>query len=98
MLLIMIEEQLNPLLQAYPFYENGLLSRSCLESADINIDPAPPSYEALEQVIDVAKSLYGVVIHISEAAKTSKVINIGPSLYDEIGKSVKKYKKCNLLN
>ena len=65
---------------------------------EIHVDPAPPTYEVQEEVKDIAKSLYGVALHVHEVAKQNPVVVIGPSLYDEAYGAIKKYEECNYLN
>lgn len=65
---------------------------------EIYMDPAAPTHEVQQEVKDIAKRLYGVVLNVHELAKQYPLIAIGPSLYDEAYRSIKKYEECNHLN
>jgi hypothetical protein len=51
-----------------------------------------------DKIKEITKSLYGVVLHVHELAKRYPIIHIGPSLYNEAYRSIKKYEECNYLN
>lgn len=42
---------------------------------------------------DVAKKLYGVVLHIQESSKSSSVVVVGPGLHSEAAIAAKMYEK-----
>jgi hypothetical protein len=47
----------------------------------------------IDELKDIAKSLYGVVLHVQEVAKECPVVTIGPSLYHEAYRAIKKYEE-----
>jgi hypothetical protein len=79
--------------------ENKILKRE-LKDAKKDLRKADCEYiELVKQITkndelkEVSKKLYGVVLHIHEIAKTHPVVVIGPNLFEEACASIKFYEK-----
>ena len=46
-----------------------------------------------QQLEEIARKLYGVVLHLQEVSKTNPVVVVGPNLYSEAVDSIKLYEE-----
>lgn len=91
----------------FAFYESGLSSHGCLDKLDAYTKEAIEKYgryllkqqseycecEENEKLKEIARNLYGVVLHMYEISKQNPVTVIGPKLFHEAGYAIKEYEK-----
>jgi hypothetical protein len=94
--------------EEFAFYESGLSAHGCLEKLDTYTKEAIEKYgrcllkqqseyskcfEENEKLKEIARNLYGVVLHMYEISKQNPVTVIGPNLFHEAGYAIKEYEK-----
>jgi len=91
----------------FAFYESGLSAHGCIEKLDAYTKEAIEKYgryllkqqseyrkcEENEKLKEIARNLYGVVLHMYEISKQNPVTVIGPKLFHEAGYAIKEYEK-----
>ena len=90
-------------IEEFAFYESGLSADGCLQKLDSYTIEAIERYGKIlvekqkvnQKLEEIARKLYGVVLHLNAVAQDKPIMVVGESLYNETVDAIKMYEDYN---